>query len=126
MFTFNDRLKNYRLNTCKLSTKKEMAEYLGISQQLYAMVERGDREPSKKFLEVLVNHSKLDESYWLFGIENTHINKTSNLYFTEHTVHKLINDGFIDRDVNLDEDVKELILTSLKADIKSLFFNKNK
>lgn len=65
--TFTERLKAYRIDL-KISTKKEMANKLNISEQLYAMVERGSRKPSEDFLNKLVSFSGLKEEYWLYGI----------------------------------------------------------
>lgn len=75
---FSKRLKNYRENTLKILTKKEMAEKLGVSEQLYAMVERGSRNPSKDFLRKLVTYSNLLEEYWLYGIQNETLIENNN------------------------------------------------
>lgn len=50
---FESKLKDYRENNLKINTRREMAEKLGVSEQLYAMVERGDRKPSNDFLNKL-------------------------------------------------------------------------
>ena len=105
---FNKRLKNYREENLKISTKKEMAEKLGISEQLYAMVERGARNPSKDFLKKLVTYSNLPEEYWIYGVknENEFVDKRKVFKSIESTVYDLIDDGIIS-DINFDSDIEE-------------------
>lgn len=119
--TFKERLENYRVNVCKLSTKREMANKLGISEQLYAMVERGDRDPSKKFLKVLTDYSGIPESYWLYGIEEEYIENRNEFSCVKSAVNTLIEEGLIDSSLELDKDTEDILLTALKADIKHLF-----
>lgn len=72
MINFSQRLKDYRINELKIRTKKEMADKLDVSEQLYAMVERESRKPSEDFLNKLVIFSGLKEQYWLYGaLENS-------------------------------------------------------
>lgn len=124
MNEFKDRLKNYRTNVLNLSTKKEMAEKLGISEQLYAMFERGARTPSKNFLATLVHYSNVPESYWLYGIENEYVSDRHNFQCINQTVNELIDSGFIKKDVEFNKDIEDILLTALKADIKHLFLKR--
>ncbi|MGN2336845.1 helix-turn-helix transcriptional regulator [Clostridium cagae] len=124
---FNKRLKDYRENDLKISTKKEMAENLGISEQLYAMVERGARNPSKDFLKKLVTYSSLPEEYWMYGVksENEFINKRRLFKSIESTVCDLIEDGSIS-DINFDSDIEDVLITALKADIQHILLKRKK
>lgn len=124
---FNKRLKDYRENHLKISTKKEMAENLGVSEQLYAMVERGARNPSKDFLKKLVTYSSLPEEYWMYGVksENEFINKRRLFKSIESTVCDLIEDGSIS-DINFDSDIEDVLITALKADIQHILLKRKK
>lgn len=126
MNNFAERLKHYRVNTLKISTKREMAEKIGISEQLYAMFERDARNPSKSFLKNLSEYSNIPESYWLYGTDLEYIENREEFNCTKETVNKLIEDEFITKDVEFSEDVKDILLTALKADLKHLFLKRNK
>lgn len=58
MYDFPELLKNIRKET-KL-TQSELAAKLGVSTILIAMIESGQKEPSKKFVEILA--SKMEVS----------------------------------------------------------------
>lgn len=124
---FNERLKNYRENTLKISTKKEMAEKLDMSEQLYAMVERGARNPSKDFLRKLVTYSHMPEEYWIYGIknENEFIEKRKVFKSIENTVYDLIDDGTITC-VDFDSDIEDVLIAALKADIQHILLKRKK
>lgn len=126
MDDFTTRLEHYRVDTLKISTKREMAEKIGISEQLYAMFERGARKPSKSFLKKLSDYSGIPESYWLYGSDLEYIENRKEFNCTKETVDKLIKDGFITKDVEFSEDVEDILLTALKADLKHLFLKQNK
>lgn len=124
---FDERLRNYRENTLKISTKKEMAEKLDMSEQLYAMVERGARKPSKDFLRKLVIYSNMPEEYWLYGVknENEFLEKRKVFKSIETTVFDLIEDGTI-TDINFDEDIEDVLIAALKVDIKHILLKRKK
>lgn len=124
MTNFNERLENYRVNILKISTKKEMAEILGLSEQLYAMVERGARNPSKRFLKKLCEYSSIPESYWLYGIEADFLEERKDFNCIRNTVDLLIENNLLDKTVSFNEDIEDILLTALKADIKHLFLKK--
>ncbi|OOM81842.1 helix-turn-helix domain protein [Clostridium puniceum] len=123
---FKERLRSYRENELKLSTKREMAEKIGVSEQLYAMVERGDRLPSNDFLRKLVLYSNMPEEYWRYGIqsETDLIAKRKQFKSIENTTLELIDEGYI-TDINFSKDVEDLLITALKADIQHLLLRKN-
>lgn len=121
MKSFKERLENYRVNICNIGTKREMAKKLNISEQLYAMFERGAREPSKKFLKSLTDFSGIPESYWLYGIEDEYIENRNEFSCVKSAVNTLIEEGLIDSRLELDKDTEDILLTALKADIKHIF-----
>lgn len=124
MNSFKERLENYRVNILKVSTKREMADMLGISEQLYAMFERGARKPSKKFIKTLTEYSNIPESYWLYGIETDFLNERKDFTCIRETVEQLIENNLIDKNVEFNDDLKDVLLTALKADIKHLFLKR--
>ncbi|MEG1313601.1 MAG: helix-turn-helix transcriptional regulator [Bacilli bacterium] len=126
MNDFALRLEHYRVDALKISTKREMAERLEVSEQLYAMFERGARKPSKSFLKKLSKYSNIPESYWLYGTDLEYIENREEFNCTKETASRLINDGFITKEVYLSDDVKDILLTALKADLKHLFLKQNK
>jgi len=121
---FNERLEQYRMSL-NINTKKEMAEKIGVSEQLYAMVERGDRKPSDDFIRKLVIFSRKPEEYWLYGVEKDSdiLNARKNFKAIENTVMELINDGYIE-DVNFDENIEKALLLALKTDIQHILLRK--
>lgn len=123
MEKFNERLLNYR-NELQIETKREMAEKIGISEQLYNMIENGYRNPSKKVLKKLVEISGLPEEYWVYGIINDKsINNREELKDTRESINLLINLGII-KDENLSKEAIEVLIAALKADIKHLLLKK--
>lgn len=115
---FAERLREYREVELRVETKKKMAEMLGISQQLYAMLERGERNPSKKILSLLVAFSGMPASYWIYGINEE---QTKERYsFLDKNVNDLIEKGLIDKDGNFDSNIETLLIAALKLDIKNI------
>lgn len=104
MTTFVQRLKNYRLNELKIKTKREMADKLNISEQLYAMVERESRKPSNDFLNKLVLFSGLEKEYWLYGIREDSLYMKKIKYCLENKDSNLICKYILQMldDINLD------------------------
>lgn len=122
---FIERLKDYREKTLNISTRKEMSDKLNISEQLYAMVERGDRNPSKNFLDKLVAFSSLPEEYWLYGItnESERLNVRKDFKSIETTILDLIDEGYI-TNTDFNDEIKEILFTAIKADIQHLLLKK--
>lgn len=120
---FNDRLKDFRTKL-GIETKREMADKVGISEQLYSMLEVGSRNPSKKVLKNLVELSGLPEEYWVYGVINDKsINEREVLKDTKESINLLINLGII-KDENLSKEAMEVLTAALKADIKHLLLKK--
>lgn len=123
---FIDRLKDYRINELKLNTRREMAERMGVSEQLYAMVERGARKPSKDFLDRLLIVSGKPEEYWLYGVTgNAIIDKRPEFKSIESTVIDLIESGIIINS-DFDEEVEKVLLQAIKADVDHLLLKKKR
>ncbi|HBJ1645852.1 TPA: helix-turn-helix domain-containing protein [Clostridium botulinum] len=101
---FNERLLNYRINEIKIDSKREMAKKIGISEQLYAMVERGDRKPSKDFLNKLVLLSNLKEEYWIYGISEDNIYSKKIEYCLRNKENNLLCKHILQMldDINID------------------------
>ena len=122
---FINRLKIYRENELGISTKKEMSEKMGVSEQLYAMVERGARKPSSDFLGKLVLMSNLPEEYWLYGVtsEKDVIDKRKEFKSLENTIIDLLDDGYI-VDTNFSEEIEQIILSAARTDIHHLLLKR--
>lgn len=121
---FNNRLLKYR-EELNVNTKREMAARLGVSEQLYAMVERGDRKPSEDFIRKLVIYSNLPEEYWLYGVEKDEdiINIRKKFKSIENTTLELIEEGYI-KDINFDKEIEDILLTAIKTDIQHILLRK--
>jgi transcriptional regulator with XRE-family HTH domain len=120
---FNDRLKDFR-EKLGIETKREMADKVGISEQLYSMLEVGSRNPSKKVLKNLVELSGLPEEYWVYGVINDKsLSEREVLKDTKESINLLINLGII-KDENLSKEAMEVLTAALKADIKHLLLKK--
>lgn len=121
---FNDRLKKFR-EELKINTKREMAAKLGVSEQLYAMVERGDRKPSNDFIRKLVILSNLPEEYWVYGVEKDLdiVNVRKNFKAIEDTILELIEEGYI-KDINFSKEIEDIIVTAAKTDIQHILLRK--
>jgi transcriptional regulator with XRE-family HTH domain len=121
---FNDRLKKYR-EDLNIDTKREMANKLGVSEQLYSMVEKGTRKPSEDFIRKLVVDSNLFEEYWLYGVvkDDEILNSRNNFKSIENTVMELLNEGYI-KDINFGEDIENALMLAIKTDIQHLLLRK--
>lgn len=60
---FNERLKTIR--TEKKKTQKEMAEYMGVSERMYQMYEKGTKEPTISKIQNLASRCTIDLNYLL-------------------------------------------------------------
>ena len=115
--SFGERLKRFREEEMGLKTRKEMANALGIYPTLYGMLERGERNPSKKILSLLVAFTGKSASYWVYGTEEQAKDRYS---FLDKNVRELIEKGLIDSDGNFNSDIEALLVTALKIDIKNI------
>lgn len=120
-----ERLRKYRTDIKEFKTKREMAKFLEVSEDVYAKAENGTREPSKTLLKQLEIKTQLSAEYWLYGIEPNHINK-SELSSTLNLLEKLLKDGDIALEKPLTPQIEDLLITTLRADIKQLLFNRSK
>ncbi|MBX4259799.1 helix-turn-helix transcriptional regulator [Clostridium estertheticum] len=116
---FNERLREYRLEI-KVKTKRLMAKKLGISEQLYYMLESGTREPSKDVLRRLFLISKQPEEYWKYGItdEMERIEKRDDFKCLKDAIDQLSNIGLLKNDgKDFSTSVEEVLNAAMKADV---------
>ncbi len=118
---FNERLKEYR-ESLKIKTKREMAHKIGISEQLYYMLENGSRDPSKDVLEKLFLVSKKPEEYWLYGVtENEYIDKRKEFKCLRDAVNQLMQIGLLKNEEDYNKPtVQEVLDAAMKADVLHL------
>lgn len=120
---FNERLKKYRVEL-GIAKKKQMAQKLGISEQLYSMLESGSRKPSNDVMKKLVDFSGIAEEYWEYGnIGSKTLEEREELKDTKDSINLLINLGLI-KDENLTDETLEVLIAALKADIKHILLKK--
>lgn len=121
---FNDRLREYR-QQLKIKNKKDMAKKLGISEQLYYMLESGSRGPSKDVLSKLFLISEKPEEYWEYGIDidTEYIDFRSEFKSSRNTIEQLYNLGLLDEDKCTDA-AKEVLLAAVLADAAHIILKK--
>lgn len=120
---FRERLKKHRIEL-GIAKKKSMAQKLGISEQLYSMLENGSRTPSKEVINKLVNFTGLPKEYWLDGdISKKSLDEREEFKDTKECVNVLINVGVI-KDENLNDEAVEVLLAALRADIKHILLKR--
>lgn len=120
--SFADRLINYR-NELKMS-KREMSDYIGISESYYNLIENGKREPSKTILYALVEKSGNPEEWWLYGIEKDEYSvmrdkfKSINIALEQIVDLKLIkNLDTMFTDESQDKVAETLLIAAIKSDL---------
>ncbi|WP_315120967.1 helix-turn-helix transcriptional regulator [uncultured Clostridium sp.] len=118
---FSKRLLEYRLSL-GIDTKREMAENLEISEQLYNMLENGKRTPSKKVLDRLFLLSGKPDEYWLYGVETEKdfLEKREDFKMFKKAVYQLIELNMINDEEDFSSAVDEVLKTALKADLKHI------
>ncbi|MDB2122164.1 helix-turn-helix transcriptional regulator [Clostridium paraputrificum] len=124
---FKDRLIDYR-NELRIPTQTEMASRLGLSRQLYSNLENGTKTPSKNVLKKLVNDSGLPEEYWVYGVDpNRYIDERKEFKCLYTMLERLEDSELLDlKDGDWSQEVKDMLLSALKADIVHLRFKKEK
>lgn len=118
---FKDKLLEYR-KSLGIKTQTEMAEKLGIKRQFYSNVESGYRPPSRQMIEKLVKFSGKPEYYWLYDIDDQEVEFVNERkeFKCLYTVLESLNETDLldlDSNDNWSDDVKNLLLNALKADI---------
>lgn len=122
---FKKRLIELR-ESKRFKTKTEFANWLGISRNIYSMVENGYRNPSKKFVERLSLKTGLSEQYWLYGIEkNENINNGFKLNMVASVIDQAIELNIIkykDKEVIIENEnaFNEMVLAAIKIDILNM------
>lgn len=122
---FKDRLQNYR-DELGIKTKREMAKKLEISEPLYCLLENGSRKPSQDVLDKLFLLSDKPEEYWVYGVsEDQYTENRKEFKMVERMTRQLIDIGLI-KSENISQDVQDVLLSALKADIRHLLDKKKK
>lgn len=120
---FSERLRTYRVEL-GIAKKKHMAQKLGVSEQLYSMLENGSRRPSKEVMKKLVDFSGIPVEYWEYGnVNKESLTEREELKDTKESINLLINLGLI-KDENLSEETLEVLIAALKADIKHILLKR--
>jgi len=122
---FNERLQEFR-ERLKIKKKKDMAKKVGISEQLYYMLESGTREPSNNVIKKLVVMSGLPEEFWIYGIsdEKEYLQKREEFKCLKDLIGQLENIGLLDIEGKFTTGVKEVILAAAIADISHIIEKK--
>lgn len=124
--SFKDRLKKYR-EELGIKTKREMSKKIGISEQLYYMLENGSRKPSDDTLQKLFLISGKPEEYWLYGVTpDEYIDKREDFKCSKDMAINYFELGILDEKSiddleNLDDAAKKVLWLALKADFKHLY-----
>lgn len=122
---FKKRLIELR-ESKKFKTKTEFSNWLGISRNIYSMVESGYRNPSKKFIERLSLKTGLSEQYWLYGIEkNENINNGFKLNMVASVIDQAIELNIIkykNKEIIIENEnaFNEMVLAAIKIDILNM------
>ncbi|MDC4239864.1 helix-turn-helix domain-containing protein [Clostridium tertium] len=126
---FANRLINFR-NDLNLN-KKEMSQYLDVSESYYNLIENGKREPSKNILYTLVEKSGNPEEWWLYGIEKEEYSLVRNKFKSisialEQIIDlKLVNDlDTMFTDKSKDKVAETLLIAAIKSDLSYVLKNK--
>lgn len=125
--SFSERLKQYR-EELNIKTKREMAKKIGISEQLYYMLESGSREkPSNDVLNKLFLISGKPEEYWLYGVTaDEYVDKREDFKCSKDMALNYFELGILDeKSINnlegLDDAAKKVLLVALQADLTHLY-----
>lgn len=122
---FKKRLIDLR-ETKGFETKTEFANWLGISRNVYSMVESGYRKPSKKFIEKLSVKTGLSEEYWLYGIgEDKTMIKDFKFNMLGSVIDQAIELNIIkyeDKQIVIENEnaFNEMVLAAIKIDILNI------
>ena len=118
MKDFKDRLRAYRAEL-NIRTQTEMAKRIGIARQLYSNLENGTKSPSKNVIDKLIADSNLPAEYWLYGVDSTqYLNERKEFKCLYIMLERLMDTDLLDlNDGDWSPEVKEMLLSALKADI---------
>ncbi|WP_462427218.1 helix-turn-helix transcriptional regulator [Fusobacterium varium] len=126
MNEFKDRLRDYRAQL-GIATQTEMAERIGITRQLYSNLENG-KSPSKNVINKLVSDSNMPAEYWVYGVTTEkYINERQEFKCLYTMLDRLIDTDLLNlKDGDWSPEVKEMLLSALRADITHMLLKKKK
>ncbi|MGL5460246.1 MAG: helix-turn-helix domain-containing protein [Cetobacterium sp.] len=111
--TFNEKLKIFRDK--EGLTQIEFAKKYNLPRTTVSELESGRKKPTLKMIEKIANATSTDTSYWIDLNLNLNHSKFDAL---DLTIKKMIEQGMIDSDGNLNDHAKEIILKLVEAEIK--------
>lgn len=120
MQDFIDRLHKYMRDN-DLS-QLEVADMLNSSSSYISLLLSGKRNPSGKFMQRLVDVSGLPSSYWINGTDE----EVCTLQNLNKLVDMLIDNGMINENGEMDDNIKNMLDSMLKAEIATKIENKKK
>lgn len=116
---YNDFI--YRLNSYLDEhnySQSYLAKQINYSKAHISNMLTGNRKPTPKFLKSLENFTGLSTEYWLTG------ESKKPLYLLNSLLDSLIQIGLIDSDGNFDNDTEQIIMITLKKEIKNKLLEK--
>lgn len=120
MQDFIDRLHKYMRDN-DLS-QLQIADMLNSSSSYISLLLSGKRNPSGKFMQRLVDVSGLPSSYWINGTDE----EVCTLQNLNKLVDMLIDNGMINENGEMDDNIKNMLDSMLKAEIATKIENKKK
>lgn len=95
-----------------------LAKQIDYSKAHISNMLSGNRKPTPKFLKALEEFTGLNTEYWLTG------ESKKPLYLLNSLIDSLIETGLIDSNGNFDKDTEEIIMMTLKKEIKNKLLEK--
>lgn len=119
MQDFIDRLHKYMRDN-DLS-QVEFSKKIGCTKAYISMLLAGKRNPSSNFMERLAAKTNLPSSYWLHGDS-----KSDTLDNLNKLINMLLDNGMIDENGEMDDNIKNMLDSMLKAEIATKVENRRK
>lgn len=110
---FSEKLKNFRKN--KLMTQVEFSKIYNLPRTTIAELESGRKDPTLKMIYKIAEATNTELSYWLEPNKNS---KQSDFKCLDAVILKLLKNEMIDKEGNLSEEAKEIILNIVEIEIK--------
>ena len=111
--SISEKLKDFR--TKKLMTQVEFARTYKLPRITITELESGRKEPTLKMIYKIAEATNTELSYWLEPNKNS---KHSDFKCLDETILKLLKNEMIDKEGNLSEEAKEIILNIIEIEIK--------
>ncbi|WP_436514046.1 helix-turn-helix domain-containing protein [Clostridium thermobutyricum] len=111
--TFKEKLKDFRMK--QAMTQVEFSKAYKLPRTTISELESGRKEPTLKMIGKIAKATNTKTSYWIDKDLDLNHSKFDAL---DLIIPKLIDNGMIDKDGNLNEKAKEIILQIVEAEIK--------